>query len=132
MFAAYDCDWPPTLPDWRAEAAYNELMANVKRITQQRGIAADVKRWEKGQHLARMQASGCFQHTKEITVHHAERGNADRLVGIALSQGSIATLLKHGLSEEEIGLDELRIAARTLDTIPQPWYLSYRVRVGIR
>ncbi len=38
----------------------------------------------------------------DIVLHNKEMGNAERLVDIALSQGAVATLLKHGLNEEEI------------------------------
>jgi len=132
VFAAYDVDWPPAMPNWSAEAAYNELISNVKRLTRELGLASDVRRCGKDEHLQRMQQSGCFRYTRETVVHHTEPGNADRLVGMALSQGSVATVLKHGLSEEETGVDELRAAAaEALGDEPQTWYLGYRVRVGI-
>jgi hypothetical protein len=60
-------------------------------------------------------------------------GNAERLVGLLLSQGGIASLLKYGLSEEELGVDSLRAEAkRTLGDEPALWYWTYRVRLGIK
>jgi ubiquinone/menaquinone biosynthesis C-methylase UbiE len=133
VFAAYDCDWPPTTAHWEADAAFLLLMARVHQLEAEHGTATGVRRWEKQQHLDRMQASGCFRFTKEVVVHHVESGNAERLVGIARSQGGLMSLLKHGLSEANIGLDELRaVAQRTLGDALQPWYFSYRVRVGIK
>jgi len=132
VFAAYDCDWPPTLGNWEVEMAYKEFMAGVRKIEEEQGYAVDLKRWPKSEHLTRMQASGCFRFTKEITVHSVETGNAERLVGLVVSLGVVANPLKHGMREEEIGLDRLRaVAKRTLGDRPQPWYFSYRVRLGI-
>jgi hypothetical protein len=70
---------------------------------------------------------------KEILVHSIEAGSAERLVGLCRSQGSVSTLLKHGVTEEEIGLDSLKtVAERTLGDGTVPWYWSYRVRVALR
>lgn len=132
VFAAYDCDWPPTV-NWQAEQAYNRFDEQGKRIGEARGFFAGVKRWDKEGHLARMKASGNFRYVKEIVVHHVEAGNAERLVGLALSQGSVATLLKRGLSEDDIGLPAFRAEMhQILGDEPSPWYLSYRVRFGIK
>jgi len=60
-------------------------------------------------------------------------GNAERLIGLMQSQAGVSTLLKNGMSEEEIGLPEFRtIAQRTLGDEPSPWYFSYRIRLGIK
>lgn len=107
-------------------------MARVSSVEKERGLAADVKRWSKDGHLARLRASGRFGFTKEIVLHHAESGNAERLVGLVLSQGGVETLLKAGLTEAEMGLDRLReAAARTLGDEPGPWCFNYRARIGI-
>ncbi len=85
IFAAIDCDWPPTM-HWQAEQAYQSLMKRVGELEEQHGIYNTVKRWPKGGHLASIQGSGRFRYTKEILVHHLESGNADRLVGLVLSR----------------------------------------------
>jgi SAM-dependent methyltransferase len=132
VFAAYDCDWPPTM-QWEAEAAYMELMRRASAIDRERGFTTGLRQWRKEQHLERIEASGRFRYVKEMTLHHVEQGNAERLVGLAMSQGQIATLLKRGLSETEIGIDLLRaVAQRTLGNNPSSWYFSYRVRLGIK
>jgi hypothetical protein len=66
-------------------------------------------------------------------LHNVEQGGAERLVGLELSQGGVATMLKNGMSEEEIGVTALRETAQRLfgDAIV-PWYFSYRVRLGVR
>jgi SAM-dependent methyltransferase len=132
VFAAYDCDWPPTV-HWEAEAAYQETLSRAEAIGAERGFFSGVRRWEKKEHLARLRGSHHFRYVKEILVHSIEVGSAGRLVGLCRSQGSVATLLKQGVREEEIGLDALRrVAERTLGAGTVPWYWSYRVRVALR
>jgi hypothetical protein len=92
-----------------------------------------VEKWAKEQHLARMAASGRFRYVKEIVLHHREIGNAERLVGVASSQGSVAALVKDGMSEGEFGLDTFRARCRNLvGDAPAPWYFSYRMRLGVK
>ena len=132
VFAAYDCDWPPTL-HWKVEHAYNVCLAQATVVEQARGLSGDVRYWNKQQHLERMRESQLFRFTKEIVVHHVESGGVERLVGLALSQGQVASLLKHGVSEAEIGIEALRATAQQiLGEQIVPWYFSYRVRLGVR
>ena len=131
VFAACDCDWPPTLnrPAEEAYTAFTRLAAELER---ERSVPQPLK-WPKGEHLTRMRESGRFRFVKEILVHSVETGNADRLVGLALSQGGIQTLLKRGVSQEELGLDRFRQAAESaLGPRPSNWYFSYRLRIGMR
>jgi hypothetical protein len=88
---------------------------------------------EKGEHLTRMAASGCFRHIKEIVVHHTEPGNAERLVGLASSQGGLARLVKQDMSEGAIRVDEFLAAAHSaLGGESLMWCFSHRVWVGIK
>lgn len=132
IFAAVDCDWPPTM-HWEAEAAYDACMVRCATIDRERGFTQGVRAWAKGEHLDRMRASGRFRYVREVTLHSIETGNAERLVGLALSQGHVATPLKHGVTEDETGITTLReVAQRVLGDDPRPWYLSYRVRLGVK
>jgi len=132
VFAAIDNDWPPTF-DWEAEALDQAFMVSVSKLTAERHFDPDVKRWPKDKHLERMQASGHFRYTQEGTAHHVEQGSAERMVGVALSQASVQTLLKHGMTEAQIGLPEFRAEARRiLGDGSQPWYFSYRLRIGVK
>jgi SAM-dependent methyltransferase len=131
VFAAYDCDWPPVVHP-EAEMAYNAFMARSGDIRREGSPDGRIRRWSKGGHLQRIRASGQFRYVREVVLHHVEKGNADRLVGIALSQGGVAGLLQSGWTEKQIGLDLFRVeAARTLGDVPCPWYWSYRVRIGV-
>ncbi|CAN5683039.1 hypothetical protein BH10CHL1_BH10CHL1_37390 [soil metagenome] len=132
VFAAYDYDWPPTIERWEAEAAYALCSAKAQQLEKERRLSADVKQWGKNQHVARMQASDCFRYTKEIVVHQLDSGNAERLIGLLLSQGGIMTLLKNGVSEAELGIDLFReTVQQLLGDSPQRWYWSSRMRIGI-
>lgn len=132
VFAAYDCDWPPTL-NWQIEQAHYTFAAQMHAAEQARGFSRDVRAWDKPQHLERMRASEQFRFTKEILLHSVEQGGAERLVGLELSQGGVATLLKNGVGEDEIGITALReVAQRVLGDAIVPWYFSYRVRLGVK
>jgi hypothetical protein len=132
VFAAIDCDWPPTIhPD--LEQAYSECMTQSEIAEAKYRVSKGVRRWGKGQHLSRIRDSGLFSFTKEIFCHSVESGDARRLVGLAMSQGTVASLLKHGLSEDEIGISDLRRAAeRILSDRMVSWFWSYRIRVGLK
>jgi hypothetical protein len=132
VFAAYDCDWPPTL-NAEAEKAYQAAMERTRRLEKELTLSPHVRRWTKDEHAKRIADSGRFRYVREVVLHHVESGGADRLVAIALSQGNVQTLLKAGLGEEDIGIAELRTKARAaLGDAVVPWYWSYRMRFGIR
>jgi SAM-dependent methyltransferase len=132
VFAACDHDFVPIMAAWQADLAFRAFSERVRAREAREQAGADVPRWDKSGHLARIQGSGRFHYTREILLHHNEMGNAERLVGLALSQGGVQSLLKRGLSEIELGLDQLRAdAARLLGDEPQPWYWCMRARVGV-
>ena len=79
-----------------------------------------------------MQVSDRFRFTREFMLHSVDEGSAGRLVGLALSLGSVQTLRKTGVSDEAIGLDQLRSDLAALgEDKPERWYWPSRVRVGI-
>ncbi len=132
VFAAYDCDWPPTL-NWEAEQAYARCLARAAEVERERGYTKGVHKWGKSGHRERIAKSGRFRHMTEVVMHSIESGGAERLVGVALSQGVIESSLRRGVSEDEVGITDLRSELRAIlgDSIV-PWYWSYRVRIGIK
>jgi hypothetical protein len=99
-----------------------------------RGI--DIGMWTglpKQAHLERMAASGQFRLTRELSVHSREQGDAERFVGLTLSD-SAAILLARGLvTEQELGLEALRRQAHdVVGASPRPCYFSYHVRVRLK
>jgi len=132
VFAAYDCDWPPVINP-EAELAYNDFQHCAHVLEEQLGIMESITRWQKSGHLDRIRQSGRFRYVREILMHGVESGNAERLVGLALSQGGVESLIKLGLGDEEIGLNKLREAAKNaLGDKPSTWYFSYRMRIGVK
>jgi ubiquinone/menaquinone biosynthesis C-methylase UbiE len=132
VFAAYDCDWPPTLnPD--AEQAYIACRIRAGEVEKKRQLAPHVHQWNKAEHLRRIRESGRFRYAREVVLHHVESGDAERLVGVMLSQGEVASLLKHGIGEDEIGIAAMRAEVRrAMGDATMPWYWSYRVRLGVK
>ena len=132
VFAAYDYDLPPITSSWEASAAYDRVMDRLQQLELSHNVPDGLKWWQKQKHLARMEGCGCFRFTTEIVAHHVEEGNAERLIGLAKSQGNVAALLKKRVPENELGFDELaRIAEQELGQSSKPWYFSIRVRLGI-
>lgn len=130
VFAACDARLKPTMT-WEAMAAFETFHKRIHRAEKKHGLIP--KEWPHETHLKRMKASGQFRFTTELAVHGLESGNADRLVGLAMSLSLVPAMLKLGLAEQQIGLAQLRQAAqRTLGDKQTPWYFSYRLMVAIR
>ncbi|GAA3410471.1 class I SAM-dependent methyltransferase [Paenibacillus hodogayensis] len=133
IFAAYDCDWPPTV-HWSIEDAYNRLLAKSDALLSRLASPDEqaIKR-DKEQHLQQLRHSGLFRYTKEIVFHNVEQGDAERFVGLAVSQGGLQTVLKLGSAELDEDIAAFRrsaenyFAGRTLEFI-----FSYRMRLGIK
>lgn len=133
VFAAYDCDWPPTL-HWTVESAYRELIERSEAIIAKHVPVKDhASKRDKEQHLNQIENSGHFRFAKEIVFHNIESCDAQRYVGLAVSQGGIQTVWKLGSSELDGQLAQYRslteqfFAGRTLDVM-----FSYRMRLGVK
>jgi SAM-dependent methyltransferase len=132
VFAAFDYDWPPYTGAWQADAAYEVCIRKVEELAKDIPDSNRVRRWEKSRHLQRMRTSGRFRYARELVLHHVDQGNAERLVGLLLSQGSVMTLLKNGISEEQCGINVFRRTAQQFLGEPlRAWYWSSRVRLGV-
>ncbi|WP_010278249.1 class I SAM-dependent methyltransferase [Paenibacillus senegalensis] len=133
VFAAYDCDWPPS-SSWRVETSYLQLMQHADQLIDQLVSKEEqaVKR-NKEEHLQRIRESGHFRFTKEIVFHNEESCTADRYIGLALSQGGVQTALKLGANELQDALETFR---REVEEYFQQQTLTvafgYRMRIGIK
>jgi SAM-dependent methyltransferase len=127
IFAAYDYDVPPLVhPD--IDAAFEDYLRSRRRLRYPASASLP-----KHEHLERMQASGRFSATREVVLHGVVDWSAESVVGFALSLGPLAALLDEGVTEEDLGLGQLReVAARTIGDGRTPAYFGYRVRVGIK
>jgi SAM-dependent methyltransferase len=130
VFVAYAYESLLT-PFFEPEEAWAQVRERVGRERDRRGLERELRRWSVS--LERLSDAGCFEHVRELTLHSVEQGDAARLVGFALSEGSLSTLLEAGATETDVGLDRLReIAERTIGATPCPWFISYRAWVGVR
>jgi SAM-dependent methyltransferase len=128
VFCAYQYDALQT-PLWQPEAEWERVMRRKRELRSQLGLNADKRRWPITRAL--LEESGAFRFVQEMSLHSVESGDGERLVGFALSEGSMTTLLEAGVSEEEVGLDRLRAAAAEMRE-PVPWWVGYRVWLGLR
>jgi SAM-dependent methyltransferase len=132
VFAAYDYDWPPTV-HWEAEQAMLAFVDRVRALREQHGIRNEQQQWGKDGHLERMRQSGRFRYLNEILLVGVEPCTAERWVGFVRTIGDVQPVLDLGLTDDELGLTTLReVAERTLGDQGLPWYVSYRVRVGVK
>ena len=114
--------------NWECDEAYLDVRRRTTALRAERGLTA-ASLWPIS--VQRLGDSGVFGHTRELAVHSVEPGDGARLVGVALSEGRLRTLLADGATEEEVGLTRLRAAARLLPA-PVPWWIGYRVWIGAR
>jgi SAM-dependent methyltransferase len=90
--------------------------------------------WSKRDHLRRLADSGRFAYTRELLLDHETAGGAARFIDLSRSQGSYQTLVKAGLTDDEIGLTTFRaavVAAFAAAGEPPTMSFSYRVRLGV-
>ena len=131
LFVAYDY-WGSPIIDHTIEMALNRFWGIVK-AKKQLGFSVGINKWPKESHLQRMEESGQFQVVRRTWLHHQEKTNVTRLLGYVRSLSNVATLLKHGLSEDEIGLTQLSQAVHDhLGDKTVIGYFSYSVWLGVK
>ncbi len=133
IFAAYDCDWPPVCK-WEAEWEYRKLFRVVRAVqAENEKFQGGYVRWDKNAHMDQIKACGYFTYTREIVFSAPLPLNAERFIGLALSQGGLPHVMREDIKlvEPQLGVFIRRIkeifAEQTLDAT-----LCYRMRLGIR
>jgi SAM-dependent methyltransferase len=128
VFCAYQYFVTQT-PLWEPEAEWERVLARKRELRASLGLDRNTPVWPLSRD--RLEQSGEFRRTRELVLHSIERGDGDRLVGFALSEGSMTTLLAAGATEEDVGLDRLRLAAKKMRD-PVPWWIGYHVWLGLK
>jgi SAM-dependent methyltransferase len=128
VFCAYNYVVLQT-PLWEPEAVFESVQARKAELRAQLGLDRERSTPPPSREL--LESSGAFRQTRELVLHSVERGDGERLVGFALSEGSMRTLLGAGATEEEVGLDRLRAVASKIRD-PIPWWIGYRAWLGLR
>jgi SAM-dependent methyltransferase len=113
-------------PLWEAATAFDRVQERKKELRLRLGLDSSET---SPPSLDWLKRSGVFRETRELVVHSVEEGDGHRLVGFALSEGSMRTLLEAGVSEADVGLDRLRAVAGAMPH-PVPWWIGYRVWIG--
>jgi ubiquinone/menaquinone biosynthesis C-methylase UbiE len=108
VFSVYDYVWPVSW-DWEAERAYSELLRKVTELLQSRPRRGeDIVYFPKAGHRKNIESSGRFRYVTEVMFDHVEDCDAERYVGMALSQGQVQQAMKDGFSELEGAIEEYR------------------------
>jgi SAM-dependent methyltransferase len=129
LFAAYDYDWPPAI-HWELDRLALETGSRLVELVRERGLPQNLKIWPKNKSLEPLRESGHFRFTREVLLHHIEQGDAARFLEMMQSN---AFSSQFQFSEQEIGFDRLKSAAlQFIGSEPIPWFVSYRVRIGIK
>jgi SAM-dependent methyltransferase len=129
LFAAYDYDWPPAI-QWELDRLVQEVGMRLVALVRERGYASTLKIWPKNKSLDPLRESGHFRFVREVLLHQIEQGDAVRFLEMMRSN---ALSNQFQFTDQEIGLDRLSLAAfHHIGSEPIPWYVSYRVRIGIK
>jgi SAM-dependent methyltransferase len=91
VLAVFDCDWLPS-SDWKIEEAFPKIKNKAESIcsTQEKFAISN----DKSSYIDRFKRFGRFRFVKEVVCHSVEKCTPERLIGIALSQGSMQDALK--------------------------------------
>ena len=129
LYAAYDFDVPPAIY-WELDRLTQEVTSRFMELVRERGLAQNLKIWPRNKSLDPLRESGHFRFTREVLLHSIEQGNAARF--LEMMQSSAFTN-QFQFSNQEIGFDRLSSAAlQYIGSEPIPWYVSYRVRIGVK
>ncbi len=132
IFAAYDCDWPPTITAELSEA-YREFDQASRALEKRIGASPAVTHYNKSGHLDRIRASNRFAMVWELALHSIESGDANRLVQLALTQGDVQACFHAGVTQERLGVPSFRATAESIFAGRSlPWYFTYRIRIGLK
>jgi len=124
VLAVYDADWPPCV-DWMVERQYIALMRKCNDIN------PAVSRNYKDAHLRRLNEYGKFRYVKEAVCHSVEPCTPERMIGIALSQGSVQGALK---KEPSVRSDVDVFCDVVKERCPEAFEIvfPYRLRLAIK
>jgi SAM-dependent methyltransferase len=131
VFAAYDYDLPPVIAP-ELDEAFGAYQGRRRKAREARAIKRGGDIWPKHGHLERMWASGRFASCREVVLHSLEKGDADRVSGLAQSFGLPGWDKSDAELERELRIDELdEVARRVLGDRTVPFLFGYRVRIGV-
>jgi SAM-dependent methyltransferase len=132
VLGVYDCEWPVCY-GLEAEIAHERLFAAVARLRREhQGSLPRVDKRSKDRYLSELVDSGYFEYCREILFENEEACDAERFIGIALSQGHIQDLIKRripGIAEEVEGFRRAVLGGSVAETT---MLVSYRLVLGVK
>lgn len=133
VFATVDCDWPP-LSDWRVERAYTKLFQKIHQIEDTNPSTKDnFIRYDKGKHLSNIIDSGLFVFAREVVFSNTEKCNAERLIGLTMSQGGLQNVVKNA---PELIADDIEEFKKLVNEVfaksEFEIEFSYRMRIAVK
>lgn len=96
-------------------------------------IKDDFVRYEKSNHLLNIKNSGLSRFAREIVFSNSEVCNAERLINLTLSQGSLQTILKKApeLIDDEVNAYKSLVSEVFSDKMFDIDF-SYRLRIAVK
>ena len=129
FFVVYDCNWPITISP-KSEMAYINLFTEVDRIRDKyKSQIPNEKKWPKSEHKKNIKISGYFDYVKETYIQNVEKCDAQRFIGLALSQGHIQTLIKNKIEEINLPLEKFIKEVEEDIEKEKNMYISYEVLI---
>lgn len=133
VFATVDCDWPP-VSDWKIDKTYIELFDKVHNIENtNHKIKDSFIRYDKNKHLLNIVNSNLFIFAREVVFSNTEKCTADRLIQLAMSQGSLQNILKNA---PELIIDDVEkfksMVNHIFETKQFDIDISYRMRIAVK
>eukprot|EP01120_Amphizonella_sp_Union-15-10_P013499 TRINITY_DN6260_c0_g1_i4.p1 TRINITY_DN6260_c0_g1~~TRINITY_DN6260_c0_g1_i4.p1 ORF type:complete len:284 (-),score=44.73 TRINITY_DN6260_c0_g1_i4:59-865(-) len=133
IFAAYDYDWPMSVKDWKVEQAWRDFDAKVVVEGNKLDLFKGVVKRDKFSYISTMRQLGLFSYVNEIVLHSVERRNAESFLNMTLSQGSVGTVQRGGISLDDCGFKEFKkIVEDGLGDELSDCILCYRVRYCVK
>ncbi len=132
VFAAYDCDWPPTI-DIGLETAYMRLFNRIEEIAATLRDPSAAHKFEKENHLQNLRQSRLFRFVKEVVFHHQELLDAERYFGLALTQGGLQAVMRARPMELQAEINAFQQQVTDFfQNRTHPVWFSYRMRLGVK
>ena len=133
VFATADCDWPPVC-GLKAEMAFGNLMNEAARIEEAEPSLRDASvKYAKEGHLRNIRQGGCFRYARELVFSNTEDCTAERLVGLALSQGGLQGVMKRFPERIQPAVARFRsIVREACGNEAFPIGFCYRMRIGVK
>jgi ubiquinone/menaquinone biosynthesis C-methylase UbiE len=131
VFAAYDYHGSTVTGIVELEEAA-ATAETVYRLEKERGLKKALEFHGKDTHDRSLAECGLFRMTRRFFLHDVKPTSADDTVGGFETLGALQTLRKHGVTDEELGIAELRrVAEKHLGDGETPQVVSYEVHVGV-